>query len=152
MTPDGIILYRNQRFAEMVKAEPPTIMGSSLLARFAADDAAKIATAFVESETGTARLRATLLATDGTQMPGNLVMRSQTDGGTQSIAIVVTDLTAIEAAQTELVRHKQHLEEVVTERTADLAQANQELETSPIPCRTICARRYARSMDSRISC
>ena len=34
--PDGMMLYRNQRFAEMIKADLRTIMGSSLLARFAA--------------------------------------------------------------------------------------------------------------------
>jgi two-component system sensor kinase len=56
-------------------------------------------------------------------------MRSQTDDERQGIAIIVTDLTLIEAAQTELIRHQQHLEELVAERTTDLAQANRELES-----------------------
>jgi PAS domain S-box-containing protein len=127
--PDGVVLYCNQRFAEMVKTRSETIMGSSLLAHVADEDAEKLAAAFVLSRTGTPRLRTTLLASDGTRVPANVAMHSRTDGNTQSIAIVVTDLTAIAASQAELARHQQHLEEMVTARTADLAHANAELET-----------------------
>ncbi len=40
-TPGGVILYCNRRFAEMVKADLRTVIGSSLAAYFAAEDAAK---------------------------------------------------------------------------------------------------------------
>jgi PAS domain S-box-containing protein len=93
VTPDGIILYCNQRFADMAKADLQTIIGSSLLSHCMDGDTEKVTTAFRESDSGTPRIRATLLASDATLVPINIAMRSQRAHGTPSIAIVVTDLT-----------------------------------------------------------
>ena len=53
--PDGVILYCNQRFAEMVKAGLHRIIGSNLLTHCARSDAAKILAACQESYTGIPR-------------------------------------------------------------------------------------------------
>jgi PAS domain S-box-containing protein len=45
-----------------------------------------------------------------------------------SFANVVTDLTERKQAEEELRRHRNHLEELVTRRTADLARTNRELQ------------------------
>jgi diguanylate cyclase (GGDEF)-like protein/PAS domain S-box-containing protein len=92
-TRDGVILYCNPRFAEMVNAGLETTLGSSLPVHFAGDDARKIVTAIRESKTETKRASATLLARGGTSVPVNIAVRGQTDGGTESVAIVITDLT-----------------------------------------------------------
>ena len=90
--PDGVILYCNQRFADMVKADLQTIMGSSFPARFADDDATKISAAIRASQTGISHVQATLAASDATRVPVNVAMHSQGDRGARSVAIVVTDL------------------------------------------------------------
>ena len=46
---DGMVLYCNQRFADMAKADLSTIMGSNLLAYFVAEDRARITTALGRS-------------------------------------------------------------------------------------------------------
>ena len=106
VTPDDVILYSNQRFADMLGAGLDTIIGSSLLAHFADDDAARIAAARRSGQTP--RLEATLLASDGTRVPVNVAMRSHTNGATH-VAAVITDLTELAASQ-----------EVLAGRTASL--------------------------------
>jgi PAS domain S-box-containing protein len=100
-TPGGVILYCNQRFADMTKAGLQTIIGSSLLAHCAADDTAKIIAALHDSDTDVPRIKVTLLASDATRVPVNVAMRSQRANGQHSIAIVVTDLTQWQRAEDE---------------------------------------------------
>jgi PAS domain S-box-containing protein len=101
VTPCGDILFCNERFSDMVKAGLQNVIGSGLPARFADDDAAKIAAAIRRSQAGTVRLQATLLASDATSMPVTLAICRSGGGGTPTIAIVVTDLTDVVAAQGE---------------------------------------------------
>ena len=49
---DGVILYSNQRFADMVKANLRTIIGSNLLAYCAEENVVSIAAAFEQSAEG----------------------------------------------------------------------------------------------------
>ena len=98
VTPDDVILYSNQRFADMLGTGLDTIIGSSLLAHFADDDAARVAAALAGSETETPRLEATLLASDGTRVPVNVAMRSHTNGATH-VAAVITDLSELAASR-----------------------------------------------------
>jgi PAS domain S-box-containing protein len=93
VTSDGAILYCNQRFAEMVKANLQTIIGSNLLAYSSGENIAELSAAFQQSHVSVPRIRATLLASDATLVPVNMAMRSQSGHGSDSIAIVITDLT-----------------------------------------------------------
>jgi formate hydrogenlyase transcriptional activator len=52
---DGVILYSNQRFADMVKANLRTIIGSNLLAHCAEENVVSIAAAFEQSAEGIER-------------------------------------------------------------------------------------------------
>ncbi len=93
ITPKGIILYCNQRFADMARTVLRTIMGSGLLTLFAHENVPELRSAFRASYANVQRLRATLVASDATLVPVNVAMRGQTKNGTRSIAIVVSDLT-----------------------------------------------------------
>ena len=95
----GVILYCNQRFAEMVKASLETIIGSNLLAYFSGKSVAEVSTALQESHTRVPRVRATLLASDATPVPVNMAMRSQSNPASDSIAIVIADLTKWQHAE-----------------------------------------------------
>ena len=99
ITADGMVLYCNHYFAHLTKADPHTIMGSSLLAYFADRDRTRITRALQESRDGTSRIRAHLLAADGTLVPVGVAMHVLADGGIRSIAIVTSDLTQMVVAQ-----------------------------------------------------
>ena len=60
ITPDGMVLYCNQYFALLTKADPHSIMGSSLLAYFVDHDRARITKALRESSVGASRVRANI--------------------------------------------------------------------------------------------
>ena len=45
VTPDGMVLYCNQRFADMAKTDLRAVMGSNLLAYFVPEDRTRITTA-----------------------------------------------------------------------------------------------------------
>jgi PAS domain S-box-containing protein len=111
ITPDGMVLYCNQCFARLTKADQQTIMGSNLLAYFADRDQARIATALRDSRAGTSRVRAHLLTTDSELVPVNVAMHVLTDGGIRSIVIVTSDLTQIVAAQEATTRVNLRLEQ-----------------------------------------
>jgi PAS domain S-box-containing protein len=99
VTSGGVILYCNQRFAEMAKANLQTIIGSNLLAYYLVENVAEISSALQESHASVPRIRATLLASDATLVPVNMAMRSQSGHASGSIAIVITDLTAWQHAE-----------------------------------------------------
>ena len=128
VTPEGVVLYCNQRFADMLKAPLPTIVGSSLPARFAGDDAAKIAATISAGAAKISRMQARLLASDATLVPVSVAMRGRSDGAIRSVAIVVTDLTDLTRTEDEVRRLNAELEQRVVERTAQLEAANKELE------------------------
>ncbi len=102
IAPDGVILYCNRRFADMLKAEPQTVIGSNLLEHFAGDNIAKVTAAIHESQAATTRVQVNLLASDATPVPVTIAMHRQRFGETQSIALVVTDVTEIVVAQDAL--------------------------------------------------
>ena len=123
----GTVLYCNQRFADMVRADLRTILGSPLLGYFGAEGATKVAAALGESATRTHRISAQLVTSDVAMVPVNIAI-SRLDGGvTQRAVIVVSDLTEVMAAQQETAKLNQHLEELVSVRTDDLAQSNRKL-------------------------
>lgn len=98
--PDGIILYCNQRFADMLKSGLPTLIGTPLPERFHGDDAAALAAALRASETTATRLPAALLASDGSQVPVTVAVHRQSGGAAKRIAIVIADLTEQQRAET----------------------------------------------------
>ena len=93
VAPDGTILYCNQRFADLAKADLQSVIGSSLLAYFAADDAAKIAATLGESGSGVVRVSAKLLTSDAARVPVNVAMHSRIEGKARSVVIVISDMT-----------------------------------------------------------
>jgi len=100
LTADGTILYCNQRFSDMMRADLSTIIGSSFPAFFSADDAAKLRAAIREAQSRTVREQATLLACDAASVPVTVAMHGQSLNGASSvIGTVVTDLSEVLAAE-----------------------------------------------------
>ena len=69
---------------------------------------------------------------DGSHFPADISLSPlQTDGG-QFVSAVVRDVSEREAAEAELARHRQNLEELVAKRTADLRKLSEAVEQSPV--------------------
>ena len=111
ITPEGLVVYCNQYFARLTRADPNTIMGSNLLAYFADQDRARITKAHQETRAGTSRVRAHLLTVDGALVPVSVAMHVLTDGDIRSIIMVTSDLTQMVAAQEATIRINLRLEQ-----------------------------------------
>jgi PAS domain S-box-containing protein len=109
---EGVILYCNERFAEMAGAKIPKLIGANLSDLFAADDAVRVTAALRDGRPTTLRFRANLVRRSvAAASPVNLAMRALKGVGTPAVIIVVTDLTEIVASQdaaAKLTREIQH--------------------------------------------
>jgi PAS domain S-box-containing protein len=128
VTPDGLVLYCNQRFSELTKTDPGTIMGSGLQAYFTGQDRTRITTAL--RAYGTTRSRAQILRADGVPVPVHVAMRrAANDDGPNVVITVISDLTTIVAAQEAIAQSNQQLEQRLTELHASEHRYQSLLET-----------------------
>ena len=150
VTPDGMVLYCNQRFADMAKTDLRTVMGSNLQEYFVPQDRTRITTAL--GKYGTTRVRAQMLSADGEPVPVNVAMHRQAGGGNRRFVITaISDLTEIVAAQEAIAKTNQQLEQRLAELHASehryqslLETMNDGLiETDEIPALTYVNPRFA---------
>jgi PAS domain-containing protein len=94
ISPEGVVLYCNQFFAHLARADLQTIIGSRLETLFVERDRARICKALQSGLADASRVSAHLLAADGTQVPVNVAMRLVGDGNIRSIVIVTSLVTA----------------------------------------------------------
>lgn len=99
---DGVILYCNSRFAELVDAELEHVIGSQMRSFVAPGNVQKFDALMQQARNAFARDRIDLLRSDGKAIPAYLAMRSTGSETRQSIVVVATDLTQIVAAQEEV--------------------------------------------------
>jgi formate hydrogenlyase transcriptional activator len=116
----GMVLYCNQRFADMVRSDLNRIIGANLLAYFSELDLLRTNSDGIK--------RATLLATDA-QIPVNVATHVLPDGG---FIIIVSDLTEIMAIQDTIINTNQRLEQanrMMEQRLSENAKLRKQLET-----------------------
>jgi PAS domain S-box-containing protein len=110
VTLDGLVLYSNQRFADIAKADRHTVIGSNLVEYFSDEEGRRLTTALHTH--GTARLRTQMRSGDGTSVPVSVAIQRRPGPGDPGIVIaVVTDLTEIVAAQDALTPVNRRLEQ-----------------------------------------
>jgi PAS domain S-box-containing protein len=98
VTPSGMVIYSNQRFADMARTDLSRVIGSGLQTYFAGQDSARLAAAF--SNFGVTRFQAQMLDTQGETTSVNVSLHRLAGDGTQNIVYaIVSDLTEIEAVQ-----------------------------------------------------
>lgn len=101
LTSDMMVLYANQCFARMVRYPLNRVIGRSIHTFFAAAEKASMSRLLASASVSGKKARATLLASDGSQVPAQVSMRQLPRGasGHATIGLVVTDMT--EARRTE---------------------------------------------------
>jgi PAS domain S-box-containing protein len=115
--PDGMVMYCNQRFADLAKTDLRAVMGSNLQEYFVPEDRTRITTAL--GNYGTTRVRARMLGVGSEPVPVNLAMHRQADAGSRGFVITaINDLTEILAAQEAIIKTNQQLEQRLTELDA----------------------------------
>src|SRR5579863_3156210 len=97
---DGMILYGNRRFAEMIKSNLDAIFGSSLPTHFTDADRDRIVAALHENHDIT-RLTTDLVGVDGTLIPVNIAIRILNDEIGRYV-VIISDMTQMVAAQSKI--------------------------------------------------
>jgi light-regulated signal transduction histidine kinase (bacteriophytochrome) len=139
VAPDGLVLYCNERFAEMLARSLNDVIGQSFVACFGACDAARVTAALDSADVSQLRFKASLRAAEGRVRPVNLAIQRLPEDSLAASVVILTDLTDLEnehaarlARERELQQQVQQLnyelEDRVRKRTAELAAANEELD------------------------
>ncbi|MDA3970278.1 MAG: ATP-binding protein [Desulfobulbaceae bacterium] len=123
---EGMILYCNHRFAEMVKTPLERVIGTPLRQFVRASDQPLFDALVKKGAQESGKGELVLIHNDGTVLPVLLSVSASQTAHVRSI--VVTDLTAQKHIADELKRHREHLEELVKERTNELETSNQQLQ------------------------
>ncbi len=133
--PDGTFDKVNPWFCSMLgytleEAETLTVEGITLPGDM--DVGTQAVRALYEGSVGSFTTTKRYVRKDGSVMWGSLSLGPvrEPDGSIRHAVAVVKDITEQRQAEEELQRHRAHLEDLVEERTAELARANEELQLS----------------------
>jgi diguanylate cyclase (GGDEF)-like protein/PAS domain S-box-containing protein len=118
LTPQGLILYANRRFAEMLRTPLEKVIGSKIPTWFAAESRQVLQTLLQKDALDNRREELALAAADGTQVPVNLsVSHLILDGVPDSFCMVATDLT--EQKRNEAFLADEALKQAILDQAAD---------------------------------
>jgi PAS domain S-box-containing protein len=109
LTAQGVILYANRCFAQMVNRPLELVLGSSFCRFLSASDQAALRPLLARTVKSGAKVQVSLIAGNGRQVPAHLSIRPlPTDGDTSpTVGIVVTDMTEARRAE-EVLRALTH--------------------------------------------
>ena len=102
-SPDGTILYCNQRFADLLHVPLEEAIGASLLRFVPPDEGALFRTLMAQSREAVVHSELDLCAADGARVPVNFSAAPLAEEEPHAVAAVVTDLSRL-AAVTEALR------------------------------------------------
>ena len=117
LTPEGLILYANQRFAEMLKSPLEKVIGSEIQLWFAPESRQAIQALLKKKAIDSYHEELDLAAADGTQVPAYLSVSSLVLGKIDSVCMVATDLT--QQKRTEAILAAEKLSNAILEQAAD---------------------------------
>lgn len=117
LTPKGLVLYANRRFAEMLKTPLEKVIGSDVHNWIASESWQVFRALLQENEINNHREELVLAATDGTPVPVYLSVSHLVLDEIDSICMVVTDLT--EQKRNEAILAAARLSNAILEQAAD---------------------------------
>lgn len=124
---DGVILYCNQRFAEMVKTPLERVISAGMANHFVADAWTRLSTVFTEARE-VVKHESLLQCPDGTTLAVHLTASRLPSLGQNILCVVVTDLTE-QKNQQELRLAKDLADKTNLAKDAFLAALSHELRT-----------------------
>lgn len=126
VSPDSIILYSNRNFAGMLGFDGTTVSGKSFGELVVGERREQFDEDLLQARTQPVRREYLLKHESGREVPV-LISFAKLQPQTNSISIVVTDLTAQKKLEEELRQAKSGLEEQVAERTKELRDSERRL-------------------------
>lgn len=126
VSPDSIILYSNRNFAGMLGVNGTSVTGASFGDYVAPGMRKQFVADLLEARTHGVQRDYVLKHQTGREVPV-LISFARLQPQTNSISIVVTDLTAQKELEEELRKAKSGLEEQVAERTKELRESERRL-------------------------
>ncbi len=138
---DGRVSFANSRAAEIAGASDITdLVGSVLLDLVHEDSREHVAKLVGEIALGKREHFADderLRRLDGSDVPVLLAAAPLTIGSWRGLQVVFQDITTLKQQETELARHRDRLDDLVRERTADLESALEDLKTALAQVQTL---------------
>jgi len=127
LSPDGIILYSNRTFAAMLGTPIYEVLGRSIYDFIADSDVEYLKQMLDQVNIRSSRNEINLKHTDLVSVPASIsIGKLDTEDG-PSVSAVVTDLTEHKHTEVELQLYREHLEEMVIERTKELTQSEKQV-------------------------
>ena len=120
---DGTVLYANRRLGALLKAPLQNLIGSALRRFVAPPERPAFDKLLAEGKRCPSKGEFNLQCQDGSAVPVQLSFSAVDTQATRPICVVATDLTERKKVETELAKNREHLEELVKERTAELRQS-----------------------------
>ncbi|RPI96681.1 MAG: PAS domain S-box protein [Chloroflexi bacterium] len=122
----GMILFCNERFAEILDFSMEIVLGRSFLHFVIPGDQARARELLEQRPDGRSRGELTLLGGQAEVPVGISLKEIQLDGELR-FGVVITDLTERKQVELELKHHKENLEMLVQERTKELQESHSQL-------------------------
>lgn len=117
LSPEGLVLYANHCFAEMLRTPLEKVIGSEIYIRFAPESRQILQTLLQKDTLDNHREELLLSAADGTQVPVYLSVSRLVVDEIDSVCMVVTDLT--EQKRSEAILAAEELSHAILEQAAD---------------------------------
>ncbi|MDQ1246337.1 MAG: hypothetical protein QG597_705, partial [Actinomycetota bacterium] len=129
---EGLVLFCNRRFAELVKMPLGLVIGSTFASLLTPGQAEPFAALLREGLSRRVEGEITARAADGTLVPLRLAIDPSRADGSDRVCVVARDLTETKAMAASMRRVREGLEQAVVERTAALNSTIRELDASRV--------------------
>jgi PAS domain S-box-containing protein len=120
---EGIITYCNRSFVKMLDLPIGSVLGHTIYSFVAEADVILLKSLLEQYPTGNLRQEFSLRRNDSLTVPALFSIGKLENDDKQSISVIVTDLTERKLAEIKLESYRRHLEQLVVERTKDLANS-----------------------------
>jgi two-component system cell cycle sensor histidine kinase/response regulator CckA len=124
---EGLTIYCNQRFSEMIKTPLEKVIGTPMRQFIRPSDLPAFDSLLEKGSQKNCKGEVAFINNDGTELPVLLSISALQGDNANIFNIVITDLTAQKQIEEELRRHRDSLEELVKDRTNELEISNQQL-------------------------
>jgi PAS domain S-box-containing protein len=114
---DGVILYSNRRFAELVRTPSSKVVGAPVESFVTPTDVPIAQTSIQQGRSGRSEVEVRLQTAEGTRVPVLLSVSNLPDYEVPAVCLVVTDLT--EHKRIARILESERLTRAILERTAD---------------------------------
>ncbi len=108
ISPEGTILFCNQRFCDLLRVDPSAVLGRELAAFIVPEGREAAAFLLARARNGPVQQRLVLKASDGKEVPVQVAANLLEVGDTSGICVVAADLTDLEASHSAIEGLKDH--------------------------------------------